>query len=46
MYTIAVGNAFDGLMLHGIFDTSEEANEYADVEFKNENLAVVEIMST
>lgn len=29
-YTIACGNAFDGLSLEGLFDSPEEAVEWAD----------------
>jgi hypothetical protein len=42
-YTIAVGNPFDGLTLHGLFNDPEEANQFADLEFKNQDWNVVQI---
>lgn len=29
MYVVAIGNAFDGLSVHGPFESSEEAQEWA-----------------
>jgi len=31
-FAVAYGNAFDGLTLYGLFDTHEEAEQYADVD--------------
>lgn len=30
MYVVSIGNPYDGISLVGPFDTTEEANEYAD----------------
>jgi hypothetical protein len=43
MFTVAVGNAFDGIELQGLFDTAEEANTAADLEFKDQEWHVIEI---
>ena len=44
MWTIAVGNPFDGLELHGTFDTAEDANTQADLDYKDMEWNVVEIL--
>lgn len=43
MYTIAVGNPFDGIILHGVFNTAEDANYYAEGNFTNEEWWIKEI---
>ena len=34
-WTIAVGNAFEGIKLHGVFDDCDKAIEYATRHFCN-----------
>ena len=36
MYTIAVGNPFDGVTLYGMFEDPGSANEVAEREFPND----------
>lgn len=43
MFTIAVGNAFEGVELRGLFDTPEEAAEVAEREFTADDWHVVVI---
>lgn len=42
-YTIAVGTAFEGIQLHGLFDTANEAGDIAIREFDNCEWSVIPI---
>lgn len=42
-YTVAVGHAFDGIKLYGVFDTPEEAEKYADLFHSELDWSVVPI---
>ena len=42
-YTVAVGNAFDGISLHGLFNNMELAANYAEKTFEYEDWHVVPI---
>jgi hypothetical protein len=44
-YTVMVGNPVDGIELHGVFDTSDDANEYAECADFSEVWWVVPIYS-
>jgi hypothetical protein len=43
LYVIAVGNVFDGIGLYGPFDFADQANEYADLEFRGQEWNVVPV---
>ena len=43
MFVIAVGNPFDGITLHGVFDSDQAANDAADRDFDSESWNVVEV---
>lgn len=36
-WTIAIGNAFEGIELYGVFDTHDEAVEWGEKSEKTEN---------
>ncbi len=43
MWTVATGNPWDGMSLHGIFSDPDEANVYAQNEFRDVDWWVVQI---
>lgn len=40
-YTVAVGNAFDGIQLHGFFHSFEAAIAYAEPRYEEWNIIVI-----
>lgn len=42
-YTVAVGDAFSGITLRGIFETREDALDYGETECAHIVWAVVEV---
>ncbi len=43
-YTVAVGDAFgEGINLYGIFESSDDAIEYAEREWKSASWTIVEV---
>lgn len=42
-YTIAVGTAFDGISLYGLFDDQSKAVETAETNYRSEQWSVIPI---
>jgi hypothetical protein len=45
-YVVAIGNAFDGLVLYGPHKTAELANEWAERHARHDEWVVVELVKT
>ena len=43
-YVVAVGDAFDGMVLIGIFYDVEYAAEYAELHYQNEYWHIIEVV--
>ena len=43
MFVVASGNPFDGLVLHGPFDSVEDANGWAETELRRETWWVMKL---
>lgn len=41
---VAIGNPFDGIVMYGPFDTTDDANEWADHEVSNDTWWVMSLM--
>ena len=43
MFTVATGNAFDGISLAGLFTSTEAAGEWAEANLKNDEWRLIEL---